>query len=219
MLISTSAIENLANESKDIDCSDYDTGAGNNRPRTVEDIHMLECTVEDGHFGNETAESRKSEVSKSGNYIADSQERHNLHQTGELAYVTGMSAAVYHTDKGKEQGSHQSVAEHLQDSTGTSCLVHHQDGEEYETAVRYGRICVDILQVRLYTSRESTVNYGNTSQDKEDPAKFLGSFGHQIHGDTEATITSKFHQYTCMEHTYSRRRRGMTVRAPCMERE
>ena len=70
MLVSTSAIENLANEPKDIDCSDYDTGAGNNRPRTVEDIHMLECTVEDGHFGNETAESRKSEVSKSGNYIA-----------------------------------------------------------------------------------------------------------------------------------------------------
>ena len=39
MLVSTSAIENLANEPKDIDCSDYDTGAGNNRPRTVEDIH------------------------------------------------------------------------------------------------------------------------------------------------------------------------------------
>ena len=111
------------------------------------------------------------------------------------------------------------MAEHLQDSTGTSRLVHHQDGEEHEAAVRYGRVGVNILQVCLYTSREGTVDNGDTCQYQEYPAEFLSSFRHQIHGDTETTVTTKFHQYTCMEHTYGSRRRSVTVGAPCVERE
>ena len=71
-------------------------------------------------------------IGKTGDYIADSQKRHNLHQTGEFADVTRMGTSVYHTDKGEEQGCHQSVREHLQNSTRASCLVHHQDGEQHQ---------------------------------------------------------------------------------------
>ena len=66
-----------------------------------------------------------------------------------------MGTSVYHTDKGEEQGCHQSVREHLQNGTRASCLVHHQDGEEHEAAVRYGRVGVNILQVCLYTSEKA----------------------------------------------------------------
>ena len=56
-----------------------------------------------------------------------------------------MGTSVYHTDKGEEQGCHQSVREHLQNSTRASCLVHHQNGEQHQTAMADGRVGVDIL--------------------------------------------------------------------------
>ena len=130
-----------------------------------------------------------------------------------------MCTSVDHTDQGEEQGCHQTVGQHLQDSTRAGRRVHHQDGEEHQTAVGYGRVGVDILQVGLYASREGTVNHRDTRQDEEDPRQFVGSLRHQEHGDAEATVTSQFHQYTGMQHGHSRRRRSMTVGAPCVERE
>ncbi|MPM66663.1 hypothetical protein SDC9_113573 [bioreactor metagenome] len=46
-----------------------------------------------------------------------------------------MCAAVDHTDQGEEKSGHQSVTEHLQYGTGAGGLVHHQDGEQHESAV------------------------------------------------------------------------------------
>ena len=180
---------------------------------------MLERTGEDGHFGNETAESGQSQIGKTGDYIADSQKRHNLHQTGEFADVTRMGTSVYHTDKGEEQGCHQSVREHLQNSTRASCLVHHQDGEQHQAAMADGRVGIDILQVGLYTSGECAVYHGDSGKNQEYPSQFLCSFGHQVHGYAETSVTSQFHQYTGMEHGYGSRCGGVTVGAPCVERE
>lgn len=57
MLVSAGAIENLSYQSQDIDCCNHDGTACNDCPYAVERIGMLERTGEDGHFGNETAES------------------------------------------------------------------------------------------------------------------------------------------------------------------
>lgn len=73
MLVSAGAIENLSYQSQDIDCRNHDGAACNDRPHAVERIGMLERTGEDGHFGNETAESGQSQIGKTGDYIADSQ--------------------------------------------------------------------------------------------------------------------------------------------------
>lgn len=75
VLVGASSIQYLANQSEDIDCGNHDTGTGNDSPRAVENICMLESTVEDCHLGNETAESWKSEIGKSGNDITDSKDR------------------------------------------------------------------------------------------------------------------------------------------------
>ena len=56
----------LDESSQDIDCRKHDGAACNDRPHAVERIGMLERTGEDGHFGNETAESGQSQIGKTG---------------------------------------------------------------------------------------------------------------------------------------------------------
>ncbi len=84
--------------------------------RAVEGIGMLEGTVEDGHLGHEAAESGRPRFAKTGNDVADRQERHDLHQAGEFADVTRVGTSVDHTDEREEEGRHQAVAQHLQHS-------------------------------------------------------------------------------------------------------
>ena len=111
-----------------------------------------------------------------------------------------MGAAVDHTDKGKEEGGHQSVAQHLEHCTGAGGLVEHEDGEEHEATVGHGAIGIDVLEVGLNASGEGTVDNGDTSENQEDPTEFVGGFWHEIHGNAEAAITSQLHQHTSMEH-------------------
>lgn len=92
----------------------------------------------DGHLSNETAEARQTEVSKTGYNITDTKEWHNLHQTTKLTDVTCMGSPVYHTDKSEEQCCHQTVAEHLDNGTGTTCTGHHQQSEQHKTTMAYG---------------------------------------------------------------------------------
>jgi hypothetical protein len=42
----------------------------------------------------------------------------------------------------------------------------------------YGRVCVDIFQISLYTSGESSVNDRDTGQYQEYPGKFVSGFRH-----------------------------------------
>ena len=56
--------------------------------------------------------------------------------------IRDRGTSVYHTDKGEEQGCHQSVREHLQHGTRASCLVHHQDGEQHQAAMADGKMCI-----------------------------------------------------------------------------
>ncbi len=58
MLVGTGAVENLTYQTQDIDCRNHDGAACDDGQCAVEHIGMLERTDEDGHFGNETAESR-----------------------------------------------------------------------------------------------------------------------------------------------------------------
>ena len=219
MLIGTGTVKYLAYQTQDVDRRDDNTAAGDHGPRAMEHVGMLEGTVEDGHLGHKAAQARQTQVGQTGNDIADGEERHNLHQARQLADVAGVRPSVNHTDEGKEEGRHQAVAQHLEHGTRTGRLVHHQDGEEHQAAVAHRGVGVDVFQVSLYAGREGTIDNRNTCQYQEYPAQLIGSFGHQIHGDAEATVASQLHQYACMKHGYSRRCRSMTVRAPRMEGE
>ena len=130
-----------------------------------------------------------------------------------------MRTAIDHTDQREEESRHQTMGEHLHDSTGHRGCVEHQDCEEHQTAVADGRICVDILEVGLHTCAERTIDNGDTREDKEYPGKFLSGIRHQIDGDTEATVTTKFHEHAGMEHGHRSRSGSMTVGAPCVEGE
>ena len=219
VLVGAGAIQDLAHQSQDVDSGDDDGGGGDDRPRAVEDIGVLEGTGEDGHLGHEAAQTGQAEVGQTGNHIADGEEGHDLHQAVQLADITGVRAAVDHTDQGEEQGRHQAVRQHLQDGTRAGCLIHHQDGEEHQAAVRHGGVGVDILQVRLYAGREGSVDDGDARQDEEDPGQLVGSLGHEEHGDAEAAVASQLHQHAGVQHGHGRGRRGMTVGAPCVEGE
>ena len=145
MLIGAGTIENLAHQTQDVDCRDDNTAAGDHGPRAMEHVGMLEGTVEDGHFGHKAAQARQTQVGQTGNDIADGEERHNLHQARQLADVAGVRPSVNHTDEGKEEGRHQTVAQHLEHGTRAGRLVHHQDGEEHQAAVAHRGVSVDVF--------------------------------------------------------------------------
>ena len=128
-------IQNLANNTKDVDCRDDNRRTSDDGGDTMEGVNILERTHEDGHLSNEAREARKTEVGQTSHNVTHSKERHDLHQTVQVADVTSMRTTVDHTDEGKEEGRHQTVREHLQDSTSARGLGHHQQGEEHQTAV------------------------------------------------------------------------------------
>ena len=135
--ILASSVQNLSYHTEDIHCRNHNTHCSNHCTDTVEDVRVLERTYEYSHFGNEAAQSGKTEVGKTGNDIAHGKERHNLHQTSELADIACVSPSVNHTDKSKEEGCHKSVAEHLKDGSCGTYLSHHQKGEKNQTAVTH----------------------------------------------------------------------------------
>ena len=111
------------------------------------------------------------------------------------------------------------MAQHLKYSTRAGSLGEHQDGEEHQTAVRNGGVGIDVLQVGLYARAKCTIDHGDTREDEEYPAQFLRCIGQEVHGNTEATIATEFHQHTCVKHGYGRRRGGVTVGTPSVEGE
>ena len=131
------AIKNLAHGTENVYGCYYNTGCGYNGTYSVESIVVLERTYKDGHFGHKSTQSRQTKVSQTGNDIAYGQERHNLHQTTHHADIASVGTSVNHTDKGKEQGSHQPVRKHLQDGTGARGTSRHEQSKEYKTTMRY----------------------------------------------------------------------------------
>ena len=85
---------------------------------------------EDGHLSSKARETGKTQIGQTGNHIAYAEEWHDLHQTAQFTNVASMSTAVYHTDEGKEQSCHQTMRKHLQNSTRTGGVCHHEQGEQ-----------------------------------------------------------------------------------------
>ena len=219
MLVGAGAVEYLSDYTQNVDGGDDDTAACGDGEHAVERIGILEGTYEDGHLSNETRETGQTEVGQTGQNVAHGEEGHDAHQAVQLADVAGMGTAVNHTDQGKEEGRHEAVAQHLQHGTRAGSLVEHQDGEQHEAAVRHGAVGVDVLEVGLHAGRESTVNHGDACEDKEYPAQLVGGFGHEVHGNAEAAVTSQLHEHAGVEHGYGGRRGGVTVGAPGVEGE
>ena len=129
-------IQNLTNDTQDIDCCDDNRRTSNDGGHTVESIWILERTDENAHLGNEAREAWQTKVSQTGNHVAYGEEWHYLHQTIQVADITSVGTTVNHTNQGKEEGCHQTVRQHLQDGTGTRGLCHHEQGEEQEPDIK-----------------------------------------------------------------------------------
>ena len=136
MLIGRHSIEDFTDKAQDVDRGDDDGGTSDDGHGGVERAGVLERAYKDGHFGYETRKTGKTEVSQTCDDIADSEERHNLHQACQLADVTRVGATIDETDEGEEECRHQSVRKHLKDGTCASGFGGHADGEEHESAVR-----------------------------------------------------------------------------------
>ena len=82
------------------------------------------------------------------------------------------------------------MAQHLQDGTGSTHARHHQQSEQYQSAVAYRRVGVDVFQVGLHYGTERSVHHGNGGQYQEEIAPDSGTGRHQVHGDAETSVTS-----------------------------
>ena len=67
--IGACAIEDTADNAKDVDCCDDDAGCCNDGAYAMESVGVLERTYKHSHLCNESAETRKSEVGKTGNNV------------------------------------------------------------------------------------------------------------------------------------------------------
>ena len=218
-LVAAGAVEDAADDAQDIDRRNHDRCAGDDRHDAVERVVIHESAVEDRHFGDETAQTRQSEVRQTCDYVPYRQEGHHLHQAAQLADVARVRAAVDHTDQGEEEGRHQAVAQHLQNGARAGRSIHHQDSEQDQSAVRYRGVGVDIFEVGLHAGRESAVHDRNRREDDENPAQFVRRFGHQVHRHAEAAVAAQLHQHAGVEHRHGGRCRCVTVGAPGVERE
>ena len=183
----------LAYNTEDIDCCDDDRACSGDYECAMEEVGVLEATEEDCHLGYETGKTGKTERGETGDHIAYAEVRHDFHQAAHLADVTCMGSAINHTDEGEEEGCHQTVGEHLKDSTGHRCSVEHEDGEEHHAAVGDGGVSVDILEVGLHTCGEGSVDDTDTCKDNEDPGEFVSGLRKEVDGDTEASVATEFH--------------------------
>ncbi len=152
ILIGADTIHHLAHHSQDKHSGYHDTCGSKNCENAVECVGLLERTYENCHLGNETAESGKTKVSKTGNHEADTNEWHDTDKTAQLTNVTGMGTMVNHTDTSKEQRCEQSVGKHLKNCARSCCAVDHKDCKKHKTTVGNRRVSVYILQVGLYAS-------------------------------------------------------------------
>ena len=164
-------------DAQDVDRRDDDRRAGDDGHHAVERVGVHKRAVEDGHFGHEAAQARQPEVGQTRDHIPDREERHHLHQPAQLADVPRVGAAVDHADQREEEGRHQAVAQHLEHGARTGRGVHHQNGEQHQSAVRHRGVGVDVLEVGLHAGREGAVDDGNRCQDDKYPAQFMRRFG------------------------------------------
>ncbi len=111
------------------------------------------------------------------------------------------------------------MGKHLHDRAGEGGGVDHQDSEQHHAAVAYRGVGVDVFEVGLDAGRECSVDNRDAGQDKENPGEVIGSLRHEVHGHTEASVTTQLHKHTSMEHRHGGRGTGMTVGAPGMEGE
>ena len=135
--VGTGAVEYLPDHPQDVDRRDDDRRAGDDRHHTVERVVVHERAVEDRHLGDEPAQAGQAQVRQARDDVAHRQEGHHLHQPAQFAHVARMRAAVDHADQREEERRHQAVAQHLQDSARTRRGIHHQDGEQHQSAVRH----------------------------------------------------------------------------------
>ena len=171
------AVEDFPDDAQDVDRRDDDRRAGDDGHHAVERVGVHKRAVEDGHFGHEAAQARQPEVGQTRDHIPDREERHHLHQPAQLADVPRVGAAVDHADQREEEGRHQAVAQHLEHGARTGRGVHHQNGEQHQSAVRHRGVGVDVLEVGLHAGREGAVDDGNRCQDDKYPAQFMRRFG------------------------------------------
>ena len=123
VLVLNGAEQELTDNAKDVDRGDNNRSGSNDCESVAEEVTVAEHGVvdvgsferaeEDGHFGNETAKTRQTERSETGNDVTHRKERHDLHQAAHFADVTSVRTTVNHTDEGEEERSHQAVREHL----------------------------------------------------------------------------------------------------------
>ena len=89
------------------------------------------------------------------------------------------------------------MRKHLQYGAGTGGTVHHQNGEKYQAAVRYGRVGIDVFQVGLYAGGESSVYNADPGQDQEDRCRIWKTISHAFNRIERAEKKTFFLFFFC----------------------
>ena len=180
---------------------------------------MLECANEDGAFGNESAKAREAKPCETGKHKANAEERHLAHDTAHFRDVAGVGAFVNHTDSREEKPSQESVRNHLEARATKSNRCEGCKSEEDEAQVADGAVSGDVFEVFVADGDERAKYHVKDEECYNVREPNLGGFGHEEHGNAEASVGTHFHHHAGGEHRNSGRCSGVTVRAPEVERE
>ena len=196
-----------------------DTEDGEDGHETRDGGILLERTDEDVAFGDEPAEPRQSEAGKTGDDESYTEERELAHDAAHLRDVAGVRAFVNHADRGEEQPGQEAVRNHLEASTAKAHWRKRREAKEDESQVADGTVGGDVLEVLVADGDEGAKHHVENQESDDIGKPELGCFGHEEHGDAQASVSTHLHHDACREHGNCCRGCGVTVRAPEMERE
>ena len=200
VLLRERAVKHAVRGLQNVDGGRRDGENGENRHDACERRILLECADEDGAFGNESAKAREAKPCETGKHKANAEEWHLAHDTAHFRDVTGVGAFVNHTDSREEKPSQESVRNHLEASAAKSNRREGCKSEEDETQVADGTVSGDVLEILVADGDERAENHVKDEECYNVREPNLGGFGHEEHGNAEASVGTHFHHHAGGEH-------------------
>ena len=129
-----------------------------------------------------------------------------------------MRAVVDQPHQHEEEAGDHAVAEHLERRAGQPHLAHRRDTQQHVPHVAHAGIGDETLQVLLPQGEDGAVDNAHRRQRGQPHRVVLGGVRQDAHQDTQHSIAAHLQQHPGQDHAHRRRRVGVGVRQPGMER-
>ncbi len=128
-----------------------------------------------------------------------------------------MGAVVDVPHRGKEQGGHDAVGEHLEHRAADPAHGHGGQAQANQAHVAHRGIADDVFQIGLGQAHEGAIDDAHRGQDGEQRRPVDEPLGAEVHAHPQHAVGPQFHQHPGMDHGHRRGRGHVPHRRPGVE--